>query len=253
MAKAVSSCSLDNMLQAVLASANQDQNQVLPPSIYSSMRSTVTSLLISALVKEYPSNPVVLDMLRPFVKVAYIPIQDGYITLPDDYRDILGSPSIVAAKSNDGECGCDKDEVQEPDITTEQQFKLAIQKSRCLTRPVMIVPQTEFDYLTTSAYKPPTYLDPVGYMYGSNKIKVCPFDLTKVKLQYVRYEVPEVYGYITQPDDTFILDPLTSTESEWTSAAFTPIYNAMIALYAAYTKDENLRDFATILHQSGIL
>jgi len=253
MAAPVSSCSLDNMLKAVLASANQDQNQVLPPSIYSSMRSSITSMLISALVKEYPSNPVVLDMLRPFVNVAYIPIVDGYITLPDDYRDILGSPSIVAAKNNTGECGCDKGETEQPDITTEQQFKIAIQKSRCLTRPITIVPQSEFDYLTTSAYKPPTYIDPVGYMYGSNKIKVCPFDLTKVKLQYVRYEVPEVYGYITQPDDSFIFDATTSVESEWTSAAFTPIYNAMNALYAAYSKDENLRDFSSILRQGGIL
>lgn len=248
-----SSVSLDNMLQSILGTANQEQNQVLPPSIFSSMYNTVTSLVISALVKEYPSNPVVLDMLRPFVNVAYIPIKDGFIELPDDYRDILGSPSIVAAKNNSGECGCDKDEVEEPDITTEQQFKTAVQKSRCLTRPVTIVPQSEFDYLTTSLYKPPTYIDPVGYMYGSNKIKICPFDLQKVKLQYVRQETQYVYGYIVQPDDTYIFDSTTSVESEWTSAAFTPIYNAMNALYAAYCKDENLRDFASVLHQGGIL
>jgi hypothetical protein len=248
-----SSVSLDNMLRAILGTANQDQNQVLPPNIYSSMYNTVTSLLISALVKQYPSNPVVLDMLRPFVKVAYIAIKDGFIELPDDYRDILGSPSIVAAKNNSGECGCDKDEIQEPDITTQQQFEIAIQKSRCLTRPITIVPQSEFDYLTTSTYKPPTYIDPVGYMYGANKIKVCPFDLQKVKLQYVRQESQYVYGYTVQPDDTYILNIASTIESEWTSAAFQPIYNALNALYAAYSKDENLRDFSSILHQTGIL
>lgn len=250
-----SSVSLDNMLQSVLGTANQEQNQVLPPNIFSSMYNSVTSLLISALVKEYPSNPVVLDMLRPFVKVAYIPIKDGFINLPDDYRDILGSPSIVAAKNNTGECGCEEEEKneQEPDITTQRQFEMAVLKSRCLTRPVTIVPQSEFDYLTTSSYKPPTYIDPVGYMYGANQIKICPFDLQKVKLQYVIQETPVVYGYTSNPDDTYYFNTLTSTDSQWTSAAFTPLYNGLNTLYAAYCKDENLRDFASVLRQTGIL
>lgn len=241
-----SKCSLDNMLKAVLGSfANTEQNQIIPPDVYTSMYNTVTSLLISALVKQYPSNPVVIDILRPFVKVAKLTITNGFIELPDDYRDILGTPNISAKIDGSGECG-------EDEIKTEGEFKIAAQKSNCRQRPIIILPQSEFALRTTSSYKFPTYNDPIGYMYGSNKIKVCPYDLTKVELMYVVQEKKYRYGYITQPDDTYIFDNNTSIESEFTSAAFEPIFNALSNLIAAYTRDNDLRDFGLILTQKGL-
>jgi hypothetical protein len=235
------------MLKSVLGSfANMEQNQVIPPDVYTSMYNTVTSLLISALVKQYPSDPVVIDILRPFVKVEQIPIKTGFFELPEDYRDILGTPNISAKTDGSGECGDDDN------ITNEAEFKNATLKSKCRQRPVIIVPQAEFAIRTTSSYKFPTYNDPIGYMYGENKIKVCPYDLTKVELMYVVKEKKYRYGYITQPDDTYIFDKNTSIESEWTSAAFEPIFNALSNLIAAYTRDTDLRDWAMILTQKGI-
>lgn len=242
---AESKCSLNNMLNAVLGFANQEQNQVLPPLVYEAMYNATTSFLISALVKQYPSNPVVIDMLRPFVKVDMIPISNGFLTLPDDYRDILGTPNISAKIDGSGECG-------EP-ITTDAGMQAAANKSKCLQRPVIILPQSEFAYRTTSSYKFPTYNDPIGYMSGNNKIKLCPYDLTKVELMYVIQEPKAIFGYIAQPDDSYVFNPLTSTEVNWSSAAFNPMYSMLSYLLAAYTRDRDLADWAKVLTEANIL
>lgn len=232
------------MLTSVLSVANVEQSQVYPPNIYSAHYNVVTSMLINRLVKQFPDNPIVLDILSPYVKVAMLGITDGFITLPNDYRDILGAPSISAKLDGTMECG-------EP-ITTEQQFKIANLKGKCRTRPILIVPQSEFDYRTTSNYKFPTFNDPIGYMYGQNKIKVCPFDLTKVQLQYVINESIYSYGYIVQPDDTYIFDPNTTNDSLWGNAAFEYLYKGITLLYGSYVRDSSMTNYSEILKQSGL-
>ena len=239
-----SKASLDNMLQAILGFANQAQDMYYPPNIFSSQYNTVTSLLLSTLARQYPVNNGVVDMLMPFVNVAKIPVTNGMITLPGDYRNILGAPSITV-KPDGSDCG------ESAPITNPIEFATAIAKGGCQRRPIVIVPQSEFDYATTSTYNFPTVNDPIGYFYG-NKIKVCPYDLIRVELMYVRNEGIYQYGYITQPDDTYIFDPTTTVESEWESNAFEPIFKAMSALYAAFTRDPNMRDWAVILKTQGL-
>ena len=243
---------LDNMLQSVLSVALQEQNNVYPPYIYQSQYNVVNSLLISELVSAYPENSQILDMLNPFVKVKVLDVVGGFITLPSDYRNILGSPYIFAQ-------GAKKECDQIPAITNAQEFQIATLKGACQSYPLSIVPQSEFSILTNSKYKYPDFKNPVGYFSGVNgngdkQIKVCPFDLSKVALLYVRNEAKVVYPYITQPDDTYIFNPLDPTlqDSEWTSAAFKPIFNAMISLFAAYTRDNEMQDWGKLLQQ-GIL
>lgn len=216
-----------------------------PPSVYSAQFNSVTSLLISYLVRQYPGDNTVLNALRPFVKVCNLPIQNGFITLPADFRNILGTPSVNIRKGFDGEC---KKEIP---ITTPQEFAVANQKGACQVRPVIILPKAEFDYRTTYSYNYPTYKDHIGYFYADNQIKVCPFDLTKVQVMYVRQEGIYQYGYIMQPDDTFIFDPTTTIESEWGSSSFSYIYKAMMILYSAYTRDSELKNWSELLIQEG--
>lgn len=196
----------------------------------------------------YPSNNEIIDIISPFVAVQRLAITDGLIKLPDSYRNILGSPSIVVKNAKSGECGSDID----VPITTPDQFKIANLKGGCTRRPIRIVPQSEFDYLSTSDYKKPTYWNPIGYYVSNKSIKVCPFDLTKVDIMFVIQEPSFVFGYIVQPDDTYIFDPVTSIESIWTSAAFEPILKGVTALYAAYSRDASMTEWSKVLNQTGL-
>jgi hypothetical protein len=137
-------------------------------------------------------------------------------------------------------------------IDTEQEFRTANLKASCQTRPVVIKPQSEFDYAVTSTYAFPTYFDPICKYEGKNKLKVCPYDISRVEINFIEKETNCVVGYITQPDDTWIIDPATSVEPLWESSAFDPIFNAMVTLYSSYTRDKDMREFSLILKQAGV-
>ena len=243
-----SKCSLNNMLKAILSVANEEQSMFYSPRVYQDQYNAVTSLLISKLVSDYPKNPVVIDQLEPFVEIKIMPVVNGYVNLPEEYRDILGSPYIFTNPKNDGECA--NDNFEEP--LTARNFKLQTLKGGCNLAPVVIVPESEFVFRTDSTYNFPTWAAPLGFFSGSRQIKVCPYDCTKVAIMYVKKEKSYVYGYITQPDDTFLFDPTTTTESEWTSASFTPIFTALMSLYSAYSKDQELGSWAQILKERNI-
>ena len=234
---------LDNLVKAVLGVGNQEQNLFWPPHIISSQVNTVTSLLLDKLVDDYPENQ---DMFLPFITKKKIPVTNGVVLLPDNYRNILGAPSI-SVRDDGTDCG------QDPVvIDTEREFQIAQQKSGCKTRPVVIVDKKRWDYLVTSKYKAPTYTDPIG-MFTGNEIKVCPYDLKTVEVTFCVNENIYKYGYIMQPDDTFIFDESTSVDTQWGDAAFSKLFTAMLALYSAWSRDNTLTDWSRILHNDGIL
>lgn len=235
--------SLDNIVKAVLAVGNKEQNFSWSPQVITDQRNTVESMLLSSLVKAYPFDKTVTDMLMPFMKTKKIRAIDGYVKLPDDYRNLLGSPSVSLRPDN-------KDCHEE---ATEHSYDENVRKSGCRTVPLEEVTQSEWDYRTTSEYAFPTYQNPIFCFFGDRKIKVCPYDLGTVEIRYCKLETPVRYGYIVQPDDTFIFDPNTSVETEFTSAAFRPIFEAMLALYTAYTRDSELSNWALIINEKGIL
>lgn len=240
--------SLDNVLKAVLAVSQEEQNFYYSPYIYTQHRNTVESLFLSELVKSFPAAPTVIDQLAPFIVVATIAVTDGYVQLPPNYRNILGSPVIFANTDGTGECTAP---TKEP--LTPHNFKVGILKSGCRLNALTIVPQSEFADRTISTYDAPSYEKPIGYFMDSNKIKVCPFDLTKVGVMYAKNESILNYGYITQPDDTYLYDPTTTVDTGFLSNSFEPIFKASMALYSAYAKDKDLQDFSRILKAEGIL
>jgi len=242
----VNKSSLDNVLKAVLSVANEEFNQFYSPYIYTQHRNTIESLLLSELVKNFPANPTIIDQLAPFIKVQVLGVTNGYVQLPDDYRNILGSPVIFANPNSNGECT-----PQEP--LTIHNFQTGILKSGCRLNALVIVPQSEFADRTSSTYDIPTYENPIGYFVDSKRIKVCPFDVTKVGVMYARKEKVLNYGYILQPDDTYLYDPSTTVDTDFDSNAFQPIFNACMALYSAYAKDAQLQNWAEILKKDGIL
>lgn len=242
---------LQNLLTSLISVSNQDQNFFLPPWIFSSFVNTITSFLIDKCVELYPNNSTLIDIISPFVKVACIPPSGGLITLPSDYRNILGAPSIIVNKS--GECG----DVTVP-INTPQQFLTATLKGGCNRRPITIVAQSEFDYLTTSSYKKPTYWDPIGFFTGQNEngqvqIRVCPTDLTKVYVLYVQQEKTYSVGYQMNPDDTWYFDQQTTVDTIWNSASFGSLMKGLTVLYGAYSRDKQFSDFANILRETNLV
>ena len=238
---------LDLMLRSILSVANEDQNFFYSPKIYSDQYNAVTGLLLSELCKVFPSRQDLFDMIFPFMETQVIMVKNGYIELPDNYRNLLGSPSISVRP--DGSSLCDKPII----IDTESEFKVANLKGGCKSRPVKMVPISEWDYLTSSTYNFPTYNDPIGCFFSTKRFKVCPYDIGKVEVRYARQEKKVLYNYISQPDDTFLFNPIGSEESEWTNAAFTPLFNGLVTLYSAYAKDNELTNWAVILSQKGIL
>lgn len=245
MATEPSKSSLDNVLQALLSTVNKEANNDVPPGQFSNWFNIVTGLLISGLAKQYPKNQETVDILDPFICTKLIPASNGFIQLPEDYRNLLGGPMIFA-NPNAGECS----DVEE---LTPENFVTGMLKGRCKLNPVVIKDQTEFAYLTRSTYNFPTYENPIGFHSGKKQIRVCPYDVSKVFVMYVRNEKTYRYGYISQPDDTYLFDKKTSVESEWGSNAFDYLYKGVLALYAAYASDPNLRDFSKILNEQGIL
>lgn len=243
-----------NLLSALLSVANQPQNTFLGPEIFSSMVNTVTSFLIDKCVELYPSSPSLLDIVAPFVKVSVIAPSGGVFQLPDDYRNIIGAPSIIVKNDKRGECG----DVGVP-INTAQQFLSATLKGGCSRRPITIVAQSEFDYLTTSSYKSPTFWDPIGFNAGVDDvtkkkiIRICPTDLSKIYLLYVKQEKVYNYGYILNPDDTFYLNPDTTVDTEWGNEAFTPLFKGLNHLFGIYSRDKQFSDWAISLSQISIV
>lgn len=243
--------SLENLVKAVLAVGNQDQNLFYPPHIIDQHINITTSLLIDRLSKTYPVN---VDMLQPFIKSFKTPVKKGYVELQDDYRNLLGAPSINVR--DDGSDCSDNPVI----IDTEREFELEKLKSGCKSRPIDIVDKAQWDYRTTSNYDYPTYKNPIGMFVGvvqgmgtKKQMKVCPYDLKFVEVTYVRSEKKYRYGYTLNPDDTFIFDPLTSEDTEWGDAAFSKLFSAMLALYSAYSRDNMLSDWGQILINQGIL
>lgn len=233
--------SLDYVLGSVLSIGAKERSLMYSPLVYTNHFNIVTSFIIDKCIEAYPNY---LDVLRPFVITKKIPITNGSVILPDNYRNILGAPSINAKPS--GEC---KD-ADTP--TTETSFKLKTIKNGCKSRPIKMLDENQWDYRTTSGYKFPTYENPIGCFFGQDSFKVCPFDLSTVELRYVKTEKQYFYNYTLQPDDTYIFNPAGSVESEWTDAASQLLVKGVLALYSAYLRDNQLSQYSQILNSAGL-
>jgi len=245
---AISKCSLNNMLQSVLSVANAEQNMAFPPLVYQNIYNAASSLLLSKLISEFPNTAQNVDLLQPFMLTKKITVQNGFVILPNDYRNLLGNPSVNLRPDGSNCDGSGGD-----DITNATQFNIANLKAGCLSRPLTIVNQSEWDKRTTSTYRFPTFDNPIGAMFGQNMIKVCPYDIPKVEVRYAVQETMYIYGYVMQPDDTYIFDPTTTIDSVWGSNAFDKLFPMITFLYSEYTRDNSLRDFTTLLAQRGFV
>lgn len=234
--------SFQNILTSVLSVGNSEQNSTYPPWVFQQHYNVVTSFLLDAAAKLYPNY---LDVFLPFVISEVYPIKDGFVELKENYRNLLGAPSINAAPDGK-EC--------EPTIpiNTASEFRVANLKGGCQTYPLEILSKGEFDERTKSSYAYPTFKNPIGMFIG-RKIKVCPYDMSRVLVVSLKKEVEGVMAYIMQPDDTYLVDDANSVEVGWDNAASSYLFRGCLALYSAYVKDNNLVEFVRILQAEKLL
>lgn len=234
---------LDNVLKAVLSVGNAEQNFGYAPYVFDNHFNIVTSFLIDNLVMVYPKF---VDVLLPFLVKEVLTASNGEVKLPDEYRNIIGVPSINVNKQ-----GKDCSDNNPVIIDTEAEFNSAKLKAGCQTYPLTIVEKALWDDRTTSKYAFPTHTEPIS-MYVGKKLKVCPYDIGRVEILYVKKEKLYKYGYITQPDDTYLFDVNSSVESEWDNAAFDLLFRGVYALYSAYSRDPAMTDYSQVLNKAGL-
>lgn len=237
---------LQAMLTAVLANANAEQNAAYPPFIYEAHYNAVTSYLINTIAENLESKSIYDDIIEPFLVVKKLQLKNGYLERPKDYRNYWEA-GVSVKQDFSGNCSDDQSDL------TEKVFQDTIKKSRCMSRPLALVPASEWHDRTTSSYKFPTYEWPICRISGDRKMQVCPYDIPNVELTYIRNEKTVRYGYIMQPDDTYIFDQATSVESEWNNAAFKYLYEGINTLYGIYTRDKEFREWGVELKKIGLL
>lgn len=234
---------LENVLKSILSVANAEQNFAYAPNVFETHYNIVTSFLLDNLAIVYPQF---VDAVLPFIKSQNIPVINGYVDLPADYRNLLGAPSITV-RPDGGDCSS-----QAVIIDTDAEFKAAQLKSGCKTYSIEMVDKGQWDARTTSEYAFPTHKNPIGLWDGGRRFKVCPYDLAYVKVTYLKKEQIYRYGYITQPDDTFIFDPVTSIDGEWDEAAFELLFKGIFALYSTYSRDQTIMEYSQLLNKAGL-
>lgn len=237
---------LYNSLTALLAIVNTEQDLSLPPSVYSSMYNTASSWLLTKGAEVFPSSNRIIDILQPFLVREVKPVTNGYVELPTNYRNFLDAGISVVQKDN-CECGDYKN-----DADLEKEFNESILKSGCKRRPIWIVDQSEFDLRTTDPYDYPTIQNPIGCFFETNKLKVCPYDISVVDIRCLKNEPLGVLGYTMEPDDTWIYNPSTTIEVGWNGNAASYILRGLLACYGAYAENKNISEFATILHSISL-
>ena len=234
------------MLKAVLAPANQEQNAFYPPSIYEQHYNTATAWLISKVVSMFSNTQQLINIIEPFLETKTVGIKDGYIEIPDNCRDFLDA-AINVKSDMSGVCK------EKPQILIDQEFKIEQRRTSCISRPITILDQAQWDDITTHPYKYPTYNNPIGCFFGKNKIKVCPFDIPRAEIRYVRNEKIYKYGYITLPDETYIFDEKNTIETERNNNAFEYLYKGIVTLYSVWAKDSVIRNWSNELKQIGLM
>lgn len=246
------------VLSSVLDQANKEQNMAYPPHVFSGHFNLVTSFLVDEVAKLFPTSQAMIDIIRPFLEKELLPVKNGVISFPENYRHLLTAAIFVStdykdncipeAEKPEGECEFPND----PLAPTAGQIAQRTERRRCVSKGVRIVDIDEWDNLTSHPYKYPTLKDPIGCIFQGEGIKICPFDVPNVELRYIKQPKRYQYGYVMNPDDTYSWDKNSTQESEWTDNALVPLFKGVTTLYSNYVQDGELRDGMLQLKKAGI-
>lgn len=238
----------------VLSASGKEQNMHYPPYIFEAHYNAVTGWLLDELAKQYPANKSIVDIARPFLKSKMERVELGRVKLPDDCRNLLGAGIFVSPDFKE-DCGClvSKQKLEDdPLALSEQEVQQKKERAKAITHDLIMRDIDEWNRLITHSYKKPTLKKASATSKDAGYLNVAPFDLTYVELRYFRKPKKYRFGYKNNGDDTYVFDPNTSEESEWTENATQYLFKGLNTLYSMYAKDAEMRDWNLELKKIGL-
>jgi hypothetical protein len=261
----------DILTQTLSLAGNKEQNMSFPPFVATSAVNLVTNYLLDSYVSIYPNSQTVVDKIRPFVKRKIVPINNGLVTLPDDYRNIL-SVGIAVDATHTSPCECSEEEIREADCidclpngelieTCDDKSILydaataGIRKEKCRYIQCEQLDIDQFYKRTTSKLRPPTIDKPIYTMISKNQLKVCPIDINYVEIIYVKEPLKYNIAYTIMPDDTWQIDTASTAyvPLEWEINISPEFFRAFTTLYSIHTRDGSLVNWNNELKKIGIM
>lgn len=253
---------------AIVLGSNKDQNASIPPSVVTTAVNLMTDFILNELVRIYPNSTLVFDKARPFLKRKIVEVNNGLITLPSDYRDIL-SVCIAVDKTYTSKCECEDDcedeivsrgtssndliDVCDPNSPLYDPKAAIVRKEKCEFKKIVILDTDQFDDATMSSLYPPTYKEPIGVFVDVNTIKICPTDIVNAEIRYIKQPKKYNMAYMLMPDDTWQINTSASNyiDLEWERNVWPEFHRGLVSLFALHTRDGNLVQWNNELKKIG--
>lgn len=218
------------------------KSRVVPPEVFDAIYNLSAAWVIGRVVELWPRDQRYVEVVEPFLRIDIKQAVSGFVDLPTEYRNFLGA-GVLTNQAKTATCS------DTPQAIRLRMHELQKVEGICERVPIRIVDTAEFDFFTRDEFDMPTLKAPIGCFFGEKKLKICPLDVGSVEMRYLVNEKMYRYGYITQPDDTFIYDTNTSVETEFTNAAFDKLYAAATKLVGVYLRDNSVMGFSQALNE----
>lgn len=243
----------DNVFQMVLAQGNKEQNQHYPPGIFEVHYKLASDWLKDEGAKLYPTSQIIVDIFRPYLKVELMPVKNGIIPMPKEYRNLLGLGFYVNETKKCIPVKLPDNNFKDPKNPTLAELakvtaELQVESSRIDLKSI-----DEWNYITKHPYKKPKTFDKAAAcIFDGEGIRLLPLKIPYAEVRYMKV-VPEFkYGYAMLPDETFVFDPDTTTEELWNENAIPYLFKGVNILYANYVRDDSYIASAKDLRENSL-
>jgi hypothetical protein len=240
---------------------NHEQNQTFPPNVATNAGRLATDYILNELVRIYPNSQLIVDKARPFLKRKIVAIENGLVTLPSDYRNIL-DVSIAVNEAYSSPCDCSGEYMNainlidtcDPNNPLYDAQVASLPKEPCVFKKVAQVDTDQFDDRTRSKINKPSIDRPIYAFISPTQIKICPKDFSHVEIRYIKQPLKYNIAYELMPDDTWQIDTTSPdyVELEWEHNASPEFFRAMLSLYSLHTRDGNLNQWNNELKKGGL-
>lgn len=180
--------------------------------------------------RKFQNTQKVSDDLMPFFVFARLPLEDGFLTLPIDFRYFA---SLRGLDTTDVTPSCDIDYANLP------QKRIKVLDSDKVA-----------DRLSSVNFKP-TFARPLAE-YRDGGIQVYPTTINSVILVYLRVPADYVWGFTVGANGLPVYEPSTSTDFEWGTQCMNELLVKTAKYFGVFVREEELYNAATQLDAQGV-